>query len=240
MTAPLPSQGTRRTPPDNAIPPTQSRRISRQSALVDYSSAASVESGSSHGGGTSGASHVHRARGRSVAGSMLSTSSSGSHHRNLRAPPGPSYGSSNILSTSNSSPGMDSLLSHASSSEQWDRNLLSNARSSESLGAISAVSAASAASGRSGGSGGSGGKGPAGRALGGESIWTLGKEEGARWPPAPPSSSGHSASSKDAGQYTLRSLVPQVEGVMSSADTFGMNLSSRERLQAMHPDSLYR
>lgn len=222
---------TRQNPPEGSIPYAQSRRISRQSAIGEYSSAASVESGSSHGGGTSGASHVQRARGRSVAGSTLSTSSSGSHHRNLRAPPGqpppPAFGS-NVLSTSNSSPGMESLLSHASSEHQWDKGLLSGARSSESLGALSA------ASGRSGGSTGSGKS--AGRALGGESIWTLGKEEATNWPAAPPSSSGHSSQSKDLNQFMLHSLVPPVE---PPPEVPRVRVASREKVP-LRPEPDYR
>jgi hypothetical protein len=118
-----------------------SRRRDLPSAVADYSSAASVESGSSHGGGTSGASHVNRVRCRS---SMLSSSSSGSHYRNLRAPPGSTFGYPSTILDANSSPSVDSLPGQTSP-EQWDSGLLSNARSSESLGAISTVS------GRSGG-----------------------------------------------------------------------------------------
>ena len=162
---------------------------------------------------------------------MLSTSSSGSQYRHLRGPLISTFVQPPALSPSNSSPGVDSFVSQASS-EHWDRGLLSNARSSESLGAASVTSA------RSGGSTGSGGK-VGGISLGGESIWTLGKEEEAGWPPAP-SSSGHGHSTQPkANPYTLGSLVPHVEALSLSADSTS-HFMAKERIPAVYPDFQYR
>ncbi|KIM21123.1 hypothetical protein M408DRAFT_305135 [Serendipita vermifera MAFF 305830] len=71
-------------PPENQMPQLESLHISHLPDLGEYSFRASVECGSPHGGGTSGASHMQRARGKYTTGANLSTSSSGIQYRNAR------------------------------------------------------------------------------------------------------------------------------------------------------------
>jgi hypothetical protein len=98
------------------------------------------------------------------------------------------------------------------STEGWeDIPRLFNVRSNESLRPLSI------ASGKSVGSTGSG------RGLGGESIWTLKEDEGAKWPSAPPSSGGHSMGARNPNQWTLQSLIDDSLSQIHSYEARGLH-----------------
>lgn len=101
------------------------------------------------------------------------------------------------------------------SAEGWEDNAgLFNVRSNESLRPVSIASGKSVSSTGSG------------RGLGGESIWTLKEDEGAKWPSAPPSSSGHSMGARNPSQWTLQSLV--VDSLSQIQSYEGRNLHQEQ------------
>ena len=172
------------------------------------SSAASVESGSSHGA-ASGASHLGRSYDRSNAGSLLSHSSSGYGFQDTRGRAGSTASRRSNLSDAAPITAVSTTQGMPHTIPEIHRPIhpiMPNMPSFDSI---------SVASGRSGGS--SGGALPTtSRGLGTDSIWTLGKEEETKWN-APPSSSGHSSapSAQQPYQYPLESLVPEPRSVVT-------------------------
>lgn len=167
----------------------------------ELSSSASVESGSSHA--ASGASHLGRSYERSNAGSLLSHSSSGYGLQDSRGRAGSTASRRSNLSDAmpiTAAPAGGGMPLATLDTQRPHQPLVPNMPSLDSI---------SNTGGRASGNVGSGLPATR-RGLGGDSIWTLGKEEEAKWS-APPSLGGQSTAPlvQQTYQYGPKSFVPE-------------------------------